>query len=67
MRRPESCPFFLGCPNPSSTHAFSEDLPYLAECVGLEATELVLLFSKAALDWFAADFAVFDECLAADG
>jgi hypothetical protein len=40
---------------------------YLAECFGLEASELVLLCSKAALDWFAADFAVLDECLAADG
>jgi hypothetical protein len=42
-------------------------LSIVAECVGLEATELVLLYSKAALDWFAADFAVLDECLAADG
>jgi hypothetical protein len=39
----------------------------LAKCLGAEAGEVVILHGETDLDWFAADFAVFDVGLAADG
>jgi hypothetical protein len=39
----------------------------LAECFSVEAGEVVIFYTKADLNWFAAYFAVFDVGLTTDG
>jgi hypothetical protein len=39
----------------------------LGKCFGVKTGDIIIFYSETDLDWFAADFAVFDVGLAADG